>query len=563
MKKALVIFLSIVGMIIIIYGGLWIWVLVPSPQFEPYSGEPVPPDYWPTEGFRISMPEEQGMDSEKLLEIPGYYAGKHKKNAEYSIDSITIYRNGYQVADFYFDPLFPRDTPHIINSNTKSIISMLIGIAIDKDYISGVGESFVGFFPDKKEAVKDKRMMSITIKDLLSMQTGIRSRDGAMYRWEGNFDMQHTDDWVSYIMGLPIDADRGERFDYSNMSSFLLSAIIEEATGMDTLDFARINLFEPLGIDNVRWEWSPKGYAVGFARMWLKPEDMGKLGLLYLQHGIWDGEQIISESWIIDSITPHAYPKNYVKILDEFGEVDKELTTINWQAANIVRSFSDGYGYQWWLDKDGSYSAVGVGGQHIMVVPKENLVVVVTSSSSGLGVFFPRKILDKFILPSIKSDQILPAKHDVYDNLLAEAGPPELINIPGQLSELPEKALKISGVTFKLEKNNFNYSDFKLNFDSNLNYATFSYTAKESDKVQIKIGLDGRYQYSDTELGQFAARGSWTTPNKFEIEYQHIGYSSSTRFILIYEGENITVEEIGIVGTYTYSGIMKVQHENS
>jgi CubicO group peptidase (beta-lactamase class C family) len=557
MKKALTIFLCIVGMVLIIYGGLWIWVLVPSPHFEPYSGKPVAPDYWPTEGFRVSTPEDQGMDSVKLLGILQYYEEKQKKNKDYSIDSLTIYRNGYQIADFYFKPLYPRDTHHIINSCTKSVVSMLIGIAIDKEYISSLNEPFVNFFPGKETAINDERMKAITVKDLLSMKTGIRSRDAARYGWVGNFAMQHTDDWVSFILGLPIDTRAGERFDYSNMSSFLLSAIIEEATGMDTLDFARENLFEPLGIDDVRWEWSPKGYAVGFARMWLKPEDMGKLGLLYLQHGIWDGKQIIPESWVLDSITPHAYPKNYVKILDESGEVDKELTTTNWRAANIVRSFADGYGYQWWLDKDGSYSAVGVGGQYIMVVPQENLVVVATSSSSGLGVFFPRKILDKFILPAIKSDQAISANQEAYENLMTKAGPPELINTRGQLSQLPETASKISGVTYKLEKNNFNYSNFLLEFDSKLNYATFSYTAKENDKVQFTVGLDERYQFSNTDLGNFAARGNWLTQDKFELEFQQIGYSSSTKFILIYEGENITVEEIGIIGSFMYSGKMK------
>ena len=557
MKKTLIILLSIVGSIIIIYGGLWVWVLVPSPQFEPFSEKPVQPDYWPTDGFRISTPEEQGMDSEKLLEIVEYYTEKHEKNADYSIDSLSIYRNGYQVADYYFNPLYPRDTPHIINSCTKSIVSMLMGIAIDQGFITSVDEPYVNYFPDKIGAVKDEKMKTVTIKDLLSMKTGIRSRDSAMYRWQGNFEMQHTDDWVSYIMGLPIDADPGERYDYSNMSSFLLSAIIEEATGMDTLDFARKKLFDPLGIDEIHWEWSPGGYAVGFARMWLKPEDMAKLGLLYLQQGLWDGKQIVPVSWVLDSLTPHAYPKNYVKILDESGEEDKELTTINWQAANIVHPFSGGYGYQWWLDKNGSYTALGVSGQYIMVIPEENLVVVVTSSSSGLGVFFPGKILDKFILPAIKSDQKLQENNEAYVALQSEAGPPELINQNDIEPELPVHALKISGITYQLESNNFNYNNFRLIFDRELNYASFAYTAKESDSVEFRVGLDGVYQFSDTDLGQFAARGRWSSSDKFEIEFQHIGYSSSTRFGLTYEGDNIVVDEIGIVGSYTYAGSKK------
>ena len=405
--------------------------------------------------------------------------------------------------------------------------------------------------------ITDERMRAITLENLLSMETGMRSRDFALYGWEGIFAMQQTDDWVAHIMSLPIDAEPGKRFDYSNMSSFLLSAIIEETTGMDTLDFARENLFDPLGIKDVRWEWSPQGYAIGFARMWLKPKDMAKFGLLYLQQGHWDGEQIVPAEWVRDSITPHAFPKNYVEVLDENGEVDRQLTSKNWQIANLFRPFSDGYGYQWWLDKDGSYSAVGVGGQHIMIVPQENLVVVVNNASTGMGVFFPRKIVDKFILPAIVSDDVIAPNEKAYNELLAKSGPPELTDEPQVVPALPEIAMRISGATYSLETNNLKYDNFQLNFDPTWNYAAFSYTAKESDAATFRVGLDGVYHFSETEIGSFAAYGSWTAPNTFEINYQHIGYSTPAKFILTFEGDKIIVEEFGVVGSYTYAGIMQ------
>lgn len=552
--KALLIFVAVIA---IIYGGLWVWVLIPSPQFEPYAYDPIRPDYWPTDGFRPSTPEEQGMDSEKLLELHEYYARQHEKIDGNSIDSISIYRNGYLVADYYFNPLFPRDEPHVIHSMTKSIMSALIGIAIEQGHIESVNVPYVDFFPDKQAAITDERMKEITLKDLLSMETGIRSRDSVRYGWEGNFAMQQTDDWVAYIMSLPIDAEPGARFDYSNMSSFLLSAIIEEATGMDTLDFAQQNLFDPLGIEEVHWEWSPQGYAIGFARMWLKPEDMAKFGLLYLQQGQWDGEQIVPADWVEESVTPHAYPKNYVQILDENGEVDQELTTINWRVANLFRPFSDGYGYQWWLDKDGSYTAFGVGGQYTMVVPEENLVVVFTNASSGMGVFFPRKILDKYILSAIVADEAIAANEAAYQELMAKADPPELVNQPHEVAELPSMAMEISGETYSLEKNNFKYDNFQLIFDPSLDYAEFSYTAKENDTAVFQVGLDGVYRFSETDIGPVAAYGSWTAPNTFEINCQQIGYSSPTRFILTFAGETITVEEFGVVGSATYSGNMQ------
>ena len=557
MKKLLKTLLIVVGIIVVLYGALWIWVLIPSPDFDPYTYEPVQPDYWPTDGFRRSTPEEQGMDSEKLLEIHDFYAEEHAKSSDNAIDAISIYRNGYLVADYYFSPLYPRETPHIIHSVTKSIMSALIGIAIEQGYIESVDVPFVEFFPDKQVAITDEQMREITLKDLLSMETGMRSRDFAMNRWEGLFAMQETDDWVSYILGLPVDAEPGLRYDYSNMSSFLLSAIIEEATGMDTLDFARENLFDPLGIDEVQWEWSPQGYAIGYARMWLLPEDMAKFGLLYLQQGQWDGKQIIPVDWVHESITPHAFPKNYVELLDANGEVDQQVSSTNWQRATFVHPFSDGYGYQWWLNKDGSYAAIGVSGQYIMVFPKENLLVVVNNASQGLGVFFPRKIVDKYVLPAIKSDAAIAANNAAYQELLALAGPPTLDVQAQPVGELPSIAEEISGVTYSLESNKWNYDNFKLVFAPDKDYAEFSYTAKVSDEVMFQVGLDGVYRFSETPIGSFAAHGSWIYPNSFEINYQQVGYSAPAKFVLIFEGQSITVEESGLVGTYTYSGTIK------
>ncbi len=101
------------------------------------------------------------------------------------------------------------------------------------------------------------------------------------------------------------------------------------------------------------------------------------------------------------------------------------------------------------------------------------------------------------------------------------------------------------------------YDNFKLIFGPALDYAQFSYTAKESDVASFEIGLDGVYRFSDTDIGPFAAYGSWTSPNTFEITYRQIGYSTGAKFILTFYGDAITVEEFGVVGSSTYSGVVK------
>lgn len=547
--------LIIIGVFVALYGAMVFWAYLPSRKFEPVAYEPIRPDYWPTDGFRLSTPEKQGMDSEKLLEIVDFYEAARAKDPNVSIDSISVFRHGYLVADLYFNPLFQKDTSHVIHSCTKSIMSALIGIAIEQGYIKSVDVPMIEFFKEKEHAITDQRMKKITLRDLLSMETGVRSRDSVMYRWEGLFAMQATNDWVAFILSLPVDETPGVRFDYSNMSSFLLSAIIQSATGMDTLTFAQKNLFDPLGIGEVRWERSPQSIYMGYARMWMKPQDMAKFGLLYLQQGLWDGQQIVPAAWVKESVTPHAFPRDYVEMLDANGKRDQAATSRNWVSANFFRAFSDGYGYQWWLDKSGTYSAVGVAGQYIMVAPQENLVMAVTSSANRMGVFFPKKILDQFVLPAVQSDGPLPANVSAYEELKRISGPPKLMQEPQPVPTLPAVAMKISGKTYSLEKNNWNYNNFKLVF--NHDQAEFSYTVKEEDRATFVVGLDGVYHFTETEIGCVAAFGSWTAPDTFEINSQQIGYTAPTRFVLTFKGDEIEVTEVGQTGSTSFSGKVK------
>jgi len=554
MKNLRKVMLIVLGILAALVVGVLALIYVPSPKFEPVAYEPIAPDYWPTEGFRVSTPEEQGMSSEKLVDMLAYYEEQRAEDSEIAIDSISIVRNGCLVADVYLNPLYPADTRHVIHSCTKSVMSALIGIAIEQGHIESVDVPVVDFFADKDIEITDQRMAEVTLKDLLTMQTGIRSQDSYLYGWRGLFEAMATDDWVAYTLSLPMDVEPGTRFDYSNLSSFLLSAIISETTGMDTLSYARENLFDRLGIEDVQWETSPQGIGVGFARMWLRPHDMAKFGMLYLQQGQWDGKQIVPAAWVEESLTPHAYPKNYHDILDEHGRKDWEASQTNWVSAKFLRPFSDGYGYQWWLDRGGAYNALGTSGQYIMVAPEENLVVVVTSSARGMGAFFPAKLLNKYILPAIGSDEAIAANGVAQSELVARSEPPELDVEPQAVPELPAIALEISGETYSLHENRFNYDDFRFVFDPALDTATFSYTAKVHDVASFRVGLDNVYRFTDTAIGPFAAYGSWTAPDTFEVTYQHIGYSAPAQFALTFDQDAIEVREVSLTGTYTYSG---------
>jgi CubicO group peptidase (beta-lactamase class C family) len=326
---------------------------------------------YPTEGWQTSTPEEQGMQSQKLVEMMA-----HVQKNKFPIDSILIVRNGYLLLDAYFYP-FLKAQKHNIMSCTKSIVSALIGIAIDKGYIQNVNQPITDFFPDEAFA-NDYPKKSITLENLLMMASGLKCRDSYLYRHWGFFDMRASKDWAQFVLDLPMEATPGEKFEYCNGVSFLLSAIIQNTTKMKTLDFARTHLFEPLGITDVEWERSPQGIDVGYGAMWLKAHDMAKIGWLYLNKGRWGEKQVVPSAWVEDSTRGH-----------------------------ITATLFDHYGYQWWVDSAGYYMAVGLRGQRIFVVPQKNLVAVFTGS--GGRSLFLKNMLDFYIIPSASSPDALPA----------------------------------------------------------------------------------------------------------------------------------------------------------
>jgi len=335
-----------------------------------YCYTPASATNYPADGWPISTPEEQGLQSEKLAEMMA-----HIQKNNFHIDSILIVRNGHLVLDAYFYP-FSKQQKHQIYSCTKSIMSALIGIAIDKGYIQHVDQPIRDFFPDKAFGNDDLKK-SITLETLLTMTSGLKCRDSYPYRWWGFFDMRASDDWAQFVLDLPMDAAPGEKFEYCNGVSYLLSAIIQNTTKMKTLDFARKHLFEPLGITDVEWERSPQGIDIGYGEMWLKPHDMTKIGWLYLNKGRCGQKQIVPAAWVEDSTR---------------GQINATVC--------------DRYGYQWWVDSGGYYAAVGHRGQRIFVVPGKNLVAVFTGT--GGRALISKNLLDFYIIPAAASPDALP-----------------------------------------------------------------------------------------------------------------------------------------------------------
>lgn len=322
-------------------------------------------NYWPTREWQTTDPAGLGMDSEKLSELETII------KSEYSnINGIVVVRKGYIAYERYFNGYGPDNTYHVA-SVTKSIISALIGIAIDAGYIKNADQKVLDFFPEHVVNADNLHKGEITIRHLLTMTAPYAFED-----WQEPLDkmcMQH--DWVKYILDML--GERGDigTFKYSTAGAHLLSNIITRSTGKSAREFANERLFKPIGMKeipnyemksfgfddlfgkNVKgWISDPKGNSTGGWGLTLTPRDMARFGFLYLNRGIWDNNLIISETWIDESTAPHS------KTLINNSEVQ--------------------YGYLWWLREEGgnsAYLALGDGGNVICCIPEKDLVVAIAS----------------------------------------------------------------------------------------------------------------------------------------------------------------------------------------
>ena len=318
----------------------------------------------------FSTPEAEGMDGAMLAEGIADIATLP------SLHSLLILRNGRIVSETYFNGQ-NASRSYEIASVSKSIMSALVGIAIEQDYIANVHERAEVFLPEYlSNEVRSKRR--ITLRDLLTMQAGLI--------WEpvpplNLVAWQHV---VDDVIAKQVTHSDSTLFDYSTGLPHLMSAILARATGQSTCEFACENLFTPLGIAPEYWGQDADGVYTGGWFMYFTPRELAKFGQLYLQEGEWNGTQIISSEWITSSLSHQVR-------FDPFS----------------------GYGYWWWLS---SYwdpetfvtyeiqSARGGGGQMIYLVPALDLVLVTTSDHAYQGTdvrFDSETFLHTVLIPSV------------------------------------------------------------------------------------------------------------------------------------------------------------------
>jgi CubicO group peptidase (beta-lactamase class C family) len=360
---------------------------------------PAPP--WPTKDWAESSPEAQGLDAAVLEALHREFAeGKHgyidgwlvvrngavvfEKTYRHDYDRLFVGRGTPGLYNYYdpgWHPYWKRTPLHTMQSVSKSVTSALVGIALRRGELPGVGVKLMPYFAEFK-AKSDPRRDAMTLRHVLTMTTGIEWDESSVPYTDPRNNcavMEGREDWIQYVLDQPMAHEPGGKWQYNSGATQLLSFLIAKATGKPTDDYAQEHLFGPLGIEYA-WKRTPRGLADTEGGLYLRPRDLAKLGYLFLKDGVWEAKRLLPEGWVRDST-----------------------------ARQVELTGGGAYGYKWWIaprtnpESPEAYAASGYGGQLLIVVPRVQLLAVFTGWN-----IYDRPSLSPFVA----KDRVLAAVRD-------------------------------------------------------------------------------------------------------------------------------------------------------
>jgi CubicO group peptidase (beta-lactamase class C family) len=295
-----------------------------------------------------SSPEAQGLSSSAILAF--LQAAEEKIDA---LHSFMLVRHGQVVAEGWWTPYGKAD-PHVMFSLSKSFTSTAVGLAIAEKKLS-LDDAVLPAFPEDAPAEPSDNLKAMRVRDLLAMSTGHHTAD------LDKFSFTSEERLTKAFLGLPVAHKPGTHFLYNTPATYMLSAMVQKATGMTVLDYLGPRLFEPLGIENPTWEKSAQGVSLGGFGLSIKTEDIARFGQLYLQKGVWRGQRLLPAEWV---------------------EAATARQTSN--GSSPTSDWDQGYGYQFWRCRHGLYRGDGAFGQFCIVMPEQDAVVAITSGTRDL-----------------------------------------------------------------------------------------------------------------------------------------------------------------------------------
>ena len=462
-----------------------------------------------------STPAAEGISTQAVIDMMDSLVAL----PECDIHHVMVMRHGKVVAELHPAPFRAEDS-HTLYSASKTFTSLAVGIAIDENLLR-LDDRVMTFFPDKRTDRVSDNMAAMTVRDLLMMASGVKP-DWTM--------RNNSMDWVKDWLAKPVDDKPGTLFQYDSMCTFMLSAIVQRVTGFTVLEYLQRKLFAPMHITVADWETSPDGINTGGWGLRVQAETMAKLGQLLLNEGNWNGEQLISADYVKAACS---------RLIDGGAKETVPPTDGN-----------QGYGYQVWQSKwPGSYRADGAMGQYTVVVPQEDLVVVIL----GMKLYGHEELacIWNQLMPGLKATPLQPEKklQQRLENLCASAK----LTLP-KGKRTGKKASAMMGSQLQLEHNRFglksievNDNMLKLNYENGteeelaMGYRAWRYSA-----------LTGHPYYSINAINcmegfkngfQAAAAYAWTSPSMLEVRVHYVDWISGLVFAFDFDKNEVTIRD--------------------
>ena len=403
------------------------------------AGEPAP-------GLPRSSPEAQGIPSAAILA----FVEAAEKDVD-ALHSVMIVRHGHVVAEGWWAP-YEANAPHALYSLSKSFTSTAVGLAVAEGKLS-LDDEVLKFFPDDAPAEPGKNLKAMRVSDLLRMSTG----------HEAEPSLKDQANWAKTFLAQPVPHKPGTHFLYNTAATYMLSAIVQKATGSTVLDYLRPRLFEPLGIEHPTWGTSPQGVTLGGYGLNVRTEDIARFGQLCLQKGRWDGKQLVPEAWVAAATARQTS-----------------------NGSNPRSDWEQGYGYQFWRSRHGAYRGDGAFGQYCIVLPEQDAVIAITS-----GVKDMQSVLNLVwdtLLPALKPEPL------AADDEARKALDRRLAGLslrPQEGSSFNETAARVSGKRYAFPANPGKLEAITLD------------AGKDGDDVALVARVDG------VDRRVACGRGAW------------------------------------------------------
>ena len=322
----------------------------------------------PSSNLPRSTPEEQGISSSAIL--------RFIDQADETLDgphSFMLVRHGHVVAEGWWAPYTANDQ-HVMFSLSKSFTSTAVGLAVEQGLLS-IDDPVLKFFPEDAPKEPSQNLKAMRVRDLLTMSTGHHDEEIRAFPY-------NTADAVKAFLALPVAHKPGTHFVYNTPATFMQSAIITKLTGMSVMDYLRPRLFAPLAIVDPWWEQNPAGISMGGFGLNIRTEDIAKFAQLYLRKGEWQGKQLVPASWIEQATA-------------------KQVSN----GSNPNSDWEQGYGFQFWRSKHGTYRGDGAFGQYALVLDKQDAVIAITSGTKNMAATM--NLVWETLLPALNNEQPL------------------------------------------------------------------------------------------------------------------------------------------------------------